>query len=79
MCLLYLWYPLPLRLQHIEDQSLMFCIPKPPVSFSCRTIQSLVGHAFLTVLDSDMVAARAATFTRVNSSVSCFCNKRLQN
>ena len=25
------------------------------------------------------VKARAATFTRVNGTVSCFCNKRLQN
>ena len=23
--------------------------------------------------------SRAATFTRVNGTVSCFCNKRLQN
>ena len=25
------------------------------------------------------VTTRAATFTRVNGTVSCFCNKRLQN
>ena len=32
-----------------------------------------------TELLSDAFACRAATFTRVNGTVSCFCNKRLQN
>ena len=34
----------------------------------------MIAHVLLNLLNN-----RAATFTRVNGTVSCFCNKRLQN
>ena len=38
-----------------------------------------VTHSGHMISSSGLLLARAATFTRVNGTVSCFCNKRLQN
>ena len=45
--------------------------------FTRRSINK--RNLFETANENLAPGARASTFTRVNGSVSCLCNKRLQN
>ena len=52
---------------------------EPTNMFLYRNCCLLITSAAYIRMHSRLILSRAATFTRVNGTISCFCNKRLQN
>ena len=72
--------PAYLSVDIVTDKSTSVKISIPQVvSVAEQTGLSLTWSQTQYLCQFACVSTRAATFTRVNGTVSCFCNKRLQN